>query len=102
MINLLPIGKAVWEFSKPAVVIAGQVMVGIGTAMAIGKVIDGVGAGVRYLRGGNTTTTPRKRTKKRSNTKKASGNRKAQAKKTTKKVVRKTTPIGEKSEALNS
>jgi len=103
MVNLLPIGKAIWEFSKPAVVIAGQVMVGIGTAMAIGKAIDGVGNGIRYLRG--TKQPVVRKAKKRSNSKKASGNRKAKAKAATKKTVRKSTKstaLGEKSTVLNS
>lgn len=100
MVNLLPIGKAIWEFSKPAVVIAGQVMVGIATVTLAGKAVDGISAGVRYLRG--TKQPVVRKTKKRGNSKKASGNRKVKAKAAVKKTVRKTNAIGEKSTVLNS
>lgn len=101
MINFVPIGKAIWEFSKPAVKVAGQVVIGIGTAMVFSQAIDGVSNGIKRLLGKKQPAA------KTSNSKKASGNRKAKAKVTTdaKKTVRKSTKsttLGEKSTGLSS
>jgi len=103
MINLLPIGKAIWDYSRPAIEVAGQVLIGVGTVIAASKVVDGIGDGINYLRGRNAPT-PKKRVQKRKNTKSASGNRKTAGKKATKKVVHKPKAgiVGEKTPAVTS
>jgi len=95
MVNLLPIGKAIWNFSKPAVAIAGQVMIGLATVTLASKAVDGISARISSLR--DTKQAVVRKAKKHSNSKKASGNRKGTAKKTTKSKAN-----GEKSTVLNN
>jgi len=74
MINPMPILKSIWEFSKPAVSVAGQVLIGVGTVVAAGKVYDGIASGVSRIRKGHgvkKATVRRKTTAKKNVAKKS-------------------------------
>lgn len=74
MFNITPLLKTAWEFSKPAVTVAGQVLIGVGTVVAAGKVYDGIASGINYVRKGHgvkKATVRRKTTAKKNVVKKS-------------------------------